>query len=62
MFKEALQEARTKDAEKARGGDVEGVFWGLPSSFKGEFWMPKGALTADTYNIVGVDTSLGCSP
>ncbi|KAK8866117.1 hypothetical protein IAR55_001268 [Kwoniella newhampshirensis] len=50
LFCEALEQARSLDKEYAATGIAEGVFWGLPSSFK------------DTYNIVGVDTSLGCSP
>ncbi|KAL1406005.1 hypothetical protein Q8F55_007688 [Vanrija albida] len=49
LFREALAEARAKDAAFKASGKAEGVFWGLPSSFK------------DTYNIKGADTSLGCS-
>ncbi|BEI88930.1 uncharacterized protein CcaverHIS019_0202920 [Cutaneotrichosporon cavernicola] len=50
MFHKGLEEARAKDAARAAGEEPKGAFWGLPSSFK------------DTYNIVGVDTSLGCTP
>ncbi|OCF37665.1 amidase [Kwoniella heveanensis BCC8398] len=50
LFREALAEARRLDKEFAASGKAEGEFWGLPSSFK------------DTYNIIGVDSSLGCSP
>ncbi|WVQ83646.1 hypothetical protein IAT38_005788 [Cryptococcus sp. DSM 104549] len=50
VFKEALEEAKRLDMEFSETGKAEGDFWGLPSSFK------------DTYNIQGVDTSLGCSP
>ncbi|ORY29336.1 amidase signature domain-containing protein [Naematelia encephala] len=50
LFREALGTARAMDQAYANGEAAEGEFWGLPSSFK------------DTYNIVGVDTSLGCSP
>nr|XP_018999641.1 amidase [Kwoniella mangroviensis CBS 8507]OCF63102.1 amidase [Kwoniella mangroviensis CBS 8507] len=50
LFKEASDNARSMDKEYAATGIAEGVFWGLPSSFK------------DTYNIFGVDSSLGCSP
>ncbi|WVW82528.1 hypothetical protein I302_104539 [Kwoniella bestiolae CBS 10118] len=50
VFREALEKARRLDKEYAATGIAEGVFWGLPSSFK------------DTYNILGVDSSLGCSP
>ncbi|KAK1925491.1 amidase signature domain-containing protein [Papiliotrema laurentii] len=50
MFQEAMAEAKRKDAERESGAACEGPFWGLPSSFK------------DTFNVVGVDTSLGCSP
>ncbi|WVQ77023.1 hypothetical protein IAR50_006702 [Cryptococcus sp. DSM 104548] len=50
LFKEALEQAKSYDREYATFGKAHGAFWGLPSSFK------------DTYNIKGVDTSLGCSP
>ncbi|WWD17676.1 hypothetical protein CI109_102117 [Kwoniella shandongensis] len=50
LFAEALEEARKLDKDYAATGIADGPFWGLPSSFK------------DTYNIKGVDTSLGCSP
>ncbi|WRT64349.1 uncharacterized protein IL334_001281 [Kwoniella shivajii] len=49
MFEQALQKAKIMDKEYAATGIAEGDFWGLPSSFK------------DTYNILGVDSSLGCS-
>ncbi|EIW72395.1 hypothetical protein TREMEDRAFT_26851 [Tremella mesenterica DSM 1558] len=49
LFTEALDEAQQKDKELASGVQPDGPFWGLPSSFK------------DTFNIAGVDTSLGCS-
>ncbi|ODN90188.1 amidase [Cryptococcus wingfieldii CBS 7118] len=50
LFKEALEQAKSHDREYATFGKAHGAFWGLPSSFK------------DTYNIKGVDSSLGCSP
>ncbi|WWD09618.1 hypothetical protein V865_007746 [Kwoniella europaea PYCC6329] len=50
LFKEGLDKARDMDKEYAATGIAGAVFWGLPSSFK------------DTYNILGVDSSLGCSP
>ncbi|KAL7419251.1 hypothetical protein Q5752_006088 [Cryptotrichosporon argae] len=49
LFDQALADARQKDAERQRTGRADGAFWGVPSSFK------------DTYNIVGVDSSLGAS-
>ncbi|ORX37379.1 putative Acetamidase [Kockovaella imperatae] len=50
MFHEALEAAKLKDKELDVSPDnIQGDFWGLPSSFK------------DTYNIIGVDTSLGLS-
>ncbi|WWC58801.1 uncharacterized protein I303_101345 [Kwoniella dejecticola CBS 10117] len=50
VFEDALRRAREMDKDFAATGTAEGDFWGLPSSFK------------DTYNILGVDSSLGCSP
>lgn len=60
MFRQGLIEARDKDAALAAGEEPKGAFWGLPSSFKGAFLT--GFAHADTFNIVGVDTSLGCTP
>nr|XP_019015143.1 amidase [Kwoniella pini CBS 10737]OCF53924.1 amidase [Kwoniella pini CBS 10737] len=50
LFEDALKRAKELDKQYATTGMAEGDFWGLPSSFK------------DTYNILGVDSSLGCSP
>ncbi|RSH87525.1 uncharacterized protein EHS24_000033 [Apiotrichum porosum] len=50
VFAEAMADAKAKDAAYAAGGAAEGLFWGLPGSFK------------DMFNIVGVDSSIGCSP
>jgi len=69
MFEAALHEALSRDKQKERGEELVGAFWGLPSSFKGtskpDLWNCSdqiNRLKADTYNVVGVDTSLGCSP
>ncbi|OWZ71401.1 hypothetical protein AYX14_03160 [Cryptococcus neoformans] len=50
LFREALDEAKRLDKEFFETGKAEGAFWGLPSSFK------------DTFNIKGVDSSIGVSP
>ncbi|WVR06063.1 hypothetical protein IAU60_003091 [Kwoniella sp. DSM 27419] len=50
LFVEALAQARALDRDFQASGKADGVFWGLPCSFK------------DTYNILGVDSSIGCSP
>ncbi|XAO27235.1 hypothetical protein I312_106077 [Cryptococcus bacillisporus CA1280] len=50
LFREALDEAKRLDKEFFETGKAEGDFWGLPSSFK------------DTFNIKGVDSSIGVSP
>jgi hypothetical protein len=36
LFKEALADAKAKDAAVAAGEKPEGEFFGLPCSFKGE--------------------------
>jgi hypothetical protein len=36
VFAEAMADAKAKDAAYAAGGAAEGLFWGLPGSFKGE--------------------------
>ena len=74
MLNEAFTEARAKDSDREQGVECKGAFWGLPCSFKGESgdlhlgWSLfrrvlalQYGLTPDTFNVRGVDTSVGCS-